>query len=283
MTNCKEYYINEFSPDLIAPTKDNFREPTQGGSKLVFIGKPGTGKSTLIRYILYSKMDIIPIALVMNGTEQDTGFYSEIFPPLFVYGEYKEDKIKDFISRQQKAKENITNPWGLLLLDDCTENKKIFNTSLQQSIFKNGRHWKMLYMISLQYSVDLPTNSRVCIDGAFIFKENNEKILRGLYENYAGIIPTFALFKAYMDNVTGDYTALYIDSQNQTKREWFDCVYYVKAPIVPSFKFGSKEYRAYGKERIDPQYLITAAHKMKHIQNILEKNNIIKSPSTVEN
>lgn len=275
MATSVDYYINEFHPDLIAPTSENYRDSTQGGSKIVFIGKPGTGKSTLIKYILYTKMDLIPIAVIMNGTEKDTGFYTGMFPSLFVYNEYNENAISAFIERQDRAKKNLTNPWGLLLLDDCTEDKKIFKSTVQQSLFKNGRHWKALYFISLQYSVDLPTSLRTCVDGSFIFKEHNEKILKGLYENYAGIFPTFNIFKAYMETVTGDYTALYIDSQNQSRKEWYDCVYYVKAPIINDFKFGSNEYRAYGKDRVDPQHLISAADKMKDIQKRLEHGNML--------
>lgn len=250
-----EIYINEFYPDLIAPTKETYMNPEQGGSKIVFIGKPGTGKSTLIKYILYSKMDLVPVAVVVNGTEESTGFYSELFPPLFVYNEYNERILSEFVNRQQKAKEELSNPWGLLLLDDCTDGKDVFKSKIQNGIFKNGRHWKMLYFISLQYSIDLPPALRTCVDGAFLFKETNEKNLKNLYENYAGIFPKFSIFKQYMDQVTGNFTALYIDSQNQSVKEWQDCVYYVKAPIIDNFKFGCKEYRAYGRDRVVKKFL----------------------------
>nr|UOX61109.1 MAG: ATPase 3 [Diabrotica toursvirus 3a] len=249
------YIINQFDPDLIAPTKQNYKNKNQGGSKIVFIGKPGTGKSTLIKYILYSKLDVIPIGVVINGTEMSTGCYSEIFPPLFVYNEYKESIIKEFINRQIKAKEELPeNPWGLLLLDDCTDDRGMFKSAIQNNIFKNGRHYKMLYCISLQYSIDLPPALRTCVDGCFIFKENNDKNLKNLYENYAGIFPTFQIFKKYMVDITGNYTALYIDSQNQNTKEWYECVYYVKAPILPDFKFGCNEYRAYGRDRLNKKY-----------------------------
>lgn len=250
-----EYYINEFYPELIAPNIDNFKERSQGGSKIVFIGKPGTGKSTLIKYILNSKINIIPYGIVMNGTEESTGFYSEIFPPLFVYDNYEESIIEEFIKRQQNAIESMENPWGLLLLDDCTDGKNVFKSKVQQSLFKNGRHWKTLYILSLQYSVDLPPALRTCVDGAFIFKETNEKNLKNLYENYAGVIPSLTLFKSYMEKITGNFTALYIDSQNQSFTNWQECVYYIKAPILEPFKFGCKEYRAYGRDRVMQKYL----------------------------
>lgn len=263
-----ELVIREFHPDLIAPTKNSFREPMQGGSKIVFIGKPGTGKSTLIKYILKSKMDIIPYGIVINGTEESTGYYSEIFPPLFVYDKYNEKIVKNFVERQQYCKDKLTNPWGLLLLDDCTDGKLVFKSEIQNGLFKNGRHWKMLYFLSLQYSIDLPPALRTCVDGTFIFKENNEKNLKNLYENYAGIFPSFNMFKSYMEQVTGNYTALYIDNQNQNTREWYDCIYYIKAPIVEDFKFGCKEFRAYGKDRTEQKFLVTMKEKIRKMEEI---------------
>lgn len=258
--------INEFHPDLIAPTRNNYRNVTQGGSKIVCIGKPGTGKSTLIRYLIYSKRNIIPYGIAMNGTEKETGFYSEMLPPLFCYNGYDEDVIKNFIERQNKAKENSTNPWGMIVLDDCTDKKGVFKSETQEGLFKNGRHWKMLYILSLQYSIDLPPSLRTCVDGTFLFKENNEKNLKNLYENFAGVFPSKKVFETYMSHVTGDYTALYIDTQNQSTKEWYECVYYVKSPMIPEFKFGCKEYRAYAKERVDKKYLITVKDKMQDIQ-----------------
>lgn len=272
----EDLIIREFYPDLIAPTKQTYRDPIQGGSKIVFIGKPGTGKTTLIKYILKSKMDIIPFAVVVNGTEESTGYYSDIFPPLFVYNEYNEKIISNFVERQQYVKDKITNPWGLLLLDDCTDGKTVFKSEIQHSVFKNGRHWKMLYFLSLQYSIDLPPAMRACVDGTFIFKETNEKNLKNLYENYAGIFPSFVLFKMYMDQITGNYTALYIDSQNQSIKEWYECIYFIKAPLVDDFKFGCKEYRAYGRDRVAKKFLITAKEKLKLMQEI-EKRRLAKS------
>ncbi len=54
------------------------------------------------------------------------------------------------------------------------------------------------------------------------------KIILKLLLNYAGVIPKFEIFKAYMTHVTGDYTALYIDNSAQDNGEWYEHVYYWK-------------------------------------------------------
>ena len=51
--------IKELDPDIIPPVTKRFRDPNyNGGSKIVVVGKPGTGKSTLIKALLYSKKHI---------------------------------------------------------------------------------------------------------------------------------------------------------------------------------------------------------------------------------
>ena len=73
----------------------------QGGSKIVVIGKPGTGKSTLITDLLYHKKHIFPIGMVFSGTEDSNGHYSKIFPKSFVYNKLNDDRIQ-FIYKKAK-------------------------------------------------------------------------------------------------------------------------------------------------------------------------------------
>ena len=76
--------INELDLEQILPNSENFENKDQGGSKIVIIGKPGTGKTTLITDLLYHKKHIYPTAVVVSGTEDSNGHYSSIFPKPFV-------------------------------------------------------------------------------------------------------------------------------------------------------------------------------------------------------
>jgi hypothetical protein len=91
----------------------------------------------------------------MSGTEDSNGHYQKIFPSSFIYNKLDEKKLHNFITRQKVAKNHLQNPWAVLLLDDCTDDPKLFNKPIFQGIFKNGRHWKMLFILSLQYCMDV--------------------------------------------------------------------------------------------------------------------------------
>ena len=249
MSHTKTLEIKELDVNKIMPNVGNFKDKDQGGSKIVVIGKPGTGKTTLITSLLHQMRDIYPVGMVMSGTEDSNGHYGKIFPESFIYNELNEEKVQDFIKRQKLAKQHLENPWALLLLDDCTDDPKIFSKPLFQGLYKNGRHWKMLFVLSLQYCMDVKPVIRTNVDGTFILREPNLKNRKALWENYAGIIPDFNQFCDILDQITDDYTALFVLNQTQSNR-LEDCIFWYKAkPIRKNFKFGSKDYWKFHKQR----------------------------------
>lgn len=250
----KDFKIRELDLNLINPNSGNFQNESQGGSKLVVIGKPGTGKTTLITRILYEKRNLFPTGFVMSGTEDSNGHYGKIIPSSFVHNKYNEEKVESFITRQKMAKKYLSNPWSVLLLDDCTDDPRIFNKPIFQGLYKNGRHWKMLFILSLQYCMDVKPVIRTNIDGVFILRESNLRNRKSLYENYAGVIPDFNMFCDIMDQVTNDYTALYIHNST-TSNNLEDIVFYYKAKPVPdTFRFGNLDFWKYHNHRFNKNY-----------------------------
>jgi hypothetical protein len=254
MNNTTTLNIIELDLDIIAPNALTMNDFDQGGSKIVIIGKPKSGKSYLIRDLLYSKKHIFPVGMVINGTEDSNHFYSNMFPETFIYDQMNTNAIQNFKRRQRLAKQLLPNPWSVMILDDCMDQPGIFKTPLFQDIFKNGRHWKMMLIMAMQYSMDIPPSLRICIDGTFIFREPNLKYRKSIYENYASVIPDFKTFCDIMDQITNDYTALYIHNQTASNN-LEDCVFWYKAKLVPdSFKFGCKDYWEFHNVRFDDTY-----------------------------
>jgi hypothetical protein len=262
---CKQLTFGESSVNvlssnfsLVSVGEDDYYGFTIDGNHRFLLGScdvvRNTGKSTLIASLLYAKKHIFPVGIAMSGTELSNGFYSKIFPDLFVYPDYDEAKLQDFVRRQRLAKEHLPVPWAVCLLDDCTDDPRIFNKPLQHGLYKRGRHFKMLYILSLQFALDIKPVIRTSVDGVFILREPNLRNRKVLWENYASIIPDFHMFCEVMDQITNDYTALYIHNAAHTS-EWQDCVYYYKATPVPkSFRFGCDDFWKFHHARYNTEY-----------------------------
>lgn len=214
-----------------------------------------TGKTTLISSLLYAKKHVFPVAMVMSGTEDSNHFYRSVLPSSFVFNSYDEAQVEKFIKRQKLAKIHVENPWAILILDDCTDEPKLFRKGLQQGMYKRGRHWKMWYILSLQYGMDVLPVIRTNVDGVFILREPNLRNRKVMYENYGGIIPDFSLFCSILDQITDDYTALYIHNATKTN-DWKECVFWYKAkPIPKDFKFGCPTFWDHHYQRYNPEYI----------------------------
>ena len=214
-----------------------------------------THNTTLISSLLFHKRNIFPIGMVCSGTEDCNHFWERMFPSSFIYNSLNLDRIESFIKRQKIAKEyGLTNPWSVLLLDDCTDDPKIFNNPIFQGIFKNSRHWKMLFILALQYPSDIKPVLRSNIDYTFILREANARNRKILHENYAGVIPTFQMFNTIMDAITTDYTALVIDNTVQSNN-LEDCVFFYKPKLPPEdFKIGANIFWDHHYARYDESH-----------------------------
>ena len=77
-----------------------FRPDQNTGPVIVLIGRRDTGKSFLVRDLLFYHQDI-PIGTVISGTEAGNGFYSSHVPKLFIHDEYNSVIIENILKRQK--------------------------------------------------------------------------------------------------------------------------------------------------------------------------------------
>ena len=77
-----------------------FKPNENKGPVVVLIGRRDTGKSFLVRDLLYFHQDI-PIGTVISGTEAGNGFYASHVPKLFIHEEYSSVLIENVLRRQR--------------------------------------------------------------------------------------------------------------------------------------------------------------------------------------
>jgi len=215
----------------LAIRKFNIKEMAVN-SKVAIIGKPATGKSTLIKDLLYQHRKKFTGGIIMSGTEDSTGFYNGLLPDLFIYGGYSQDAMNRLKLRQQKLVrkngKNHDDNWAVLVNDDCMDNKEWIKHETTRWLFKNGRHFDIFFLLAMQFSLDIPPELRTCIDYVFILRQSILKDRRRVYENYAGIFPNFQMFCDVLDNLTEDYHCMVIKNRVTSSRIE-DCVFWYKA------------------------------------------------------
>ena len=218
---------------------------------VVLIGKRETGKSFLVRDLLYYHQDL-PIGTVISGTEGANQFYSKIFPSLFIHGEYTPALISNYMKRQkmvvnmmQKETQQYgatqIDPRAVIILDDCLYDQTWTRDTNVRSLFMNGRHYKSLFIITMQYALGIPPNLRTNIDYVFILRENYVSNRKRLYEHYAGMFPTFDSFCQVMDQCTENYECLVIHN-NAKSNKLEDQVFWYKADEHDNFVIGAPEF-----------------------------------------
>jgi hypothetical protein len=228
-----------------------FKPNENKGPVVVLIGKRDTGKSFLVRDLLFYQQDI-PIGTVISGTEEGNGFYGKMVPRLFIHNEYNSAIIENILKRQRTVlkqvkkeietyKRSTIDPRAFVILDDCLYDNTWARDKLMRLLFMNGRHWKIMLVITMQYPLGIPPTLRTNIDYVFILRENYIANRKRIYENYAGMFPTFEAFCQVMDQCTENYECLVINN-NSKSNKLNDQVFYYKADNHNDFRLGSKEF-----------------------------------------
>ena len=218
---------------------------------VVFIGKRDTGKSFLVKDLLYYHKDL-PLGTVISGTEAANAFYGNMIPSLFIHDAYTPQIISNALRRQRMVikqinKENAKygssniDPRAFLILDDCLYDQSWVRDENIRNLFMNGRHFKMMFIITMQYALGVPPNLRTNIDYVFILRENLMNNRKRLYEHYAGMFPTFDIFCQVMDACTEDFHCLVINN-NAKSNKLEDQVFWYKADPHSEFKIGAEEF-----------------------------------------
>jgi len=228
-----------------------FRPEENQGPVIVLIGRRDTGKSFLVRDLLYYHQDI-PIGTVISGTEAGNGFYGNMVPKLFIHDEYNSAIIENILKRQKIVMKQVKrekeaygrsniDPRAFVILDDCLYDNSWAREKLMRLLFMNGRHWKIMLIITMQYPLGVPPNLRTNIDYTFILREPYLTNRKRIYENFAGMFPTFESFCQVMDQCTENYECLVI-SNNAKSNKLDDQIFWYKATGHNDFRLGSKEF-----------------------------------------
>lgn len=223
--------IRKFDPSTIAPD-----------AVVLLVGKRGTGKSTLLKDLMYHMQDKLDFGLAMSPTEECTSDLTEYMPSSCIYNEFMGDKVDLLLEEQRKAVKKGSNRRVFLLLDDCMYDKKIMRGVNVRNLFMNGRHRRIFFINCQQYVMDMPPDLRSQVDFVFVMRDNIRSNKEKLWKFFFGVFPNFNDFNTVMDNCTQNYECLvYNGKKASTNIE--ECVFWYKAETkFPPFKLCRSVY-----------------------------------------
>lgn len=258
----KELKMRRFEMNQI-----RFHPDENKGPVIVLIGRRDTGKSFLIQDLLYFHRDV-PMGTIISGTEAGNGFYKPIMPKILIHHEYDSSIIEGVLRRQKEVMKQVNrdkaqygrstlDPRTFLVLDDCLYDDKWTRDTLIRLVFMNGRHWKVMMLITMQYPMGIPPVLRTNIDYVFILREPVHTNRERIWKNYASMFPTLEAFCMIMDQTTENYECLVLDN-NAKSNKITDMVFWYKAVQRPPYKLAAKEYwdmsAAAGDEEEEAEY-----------------------------
>lgn len=228
---------------------------------VLMLGSRGAGKSFLIKDLMWTHRDI-PLVIVASATEECNRTYHGFVPRPFIHYAYSQEMMRNLIKRQkrsirhlrreQKAYEEgrgpkpTLDPRVLLILDDVLYDKSWLNHPEIRELYFNGRHLKIMSVVTSQTVLGLTPQLRSNVDFVFVLKEKKFNNRRKLYDHYCSVFPNFDTFSKAMDATTNNFECLVIDNMSPSN-DLEDCVAWYKAEshgnfrMCPSFLWDHEE------------------------------------------
>lgn len=201
-----------------------------------------THNSFLIRDLMYYQKNI-PAGFVISKTDKLTHYYEQFIPPVLIHEDYSSDIMDRLFSRQKKAlDEQWPNPYAFLIFDDILADAEGWKRDPRvKEIFYNGRHYKILFLLTMQNPMAITPGLRGNIDYTFILRTPNQRTRKNLYENYCGMFPSYEIFEKVLDSCTENYGCLVIDNTTKSNK-LEDQVFYYRASDHEPFKLCSNSF-----------------------------------------
>jgi ABC-type dipeptide/oligopeptide/nickel transport system ATPase component len=183
---------------------------------IIVIGKRGCGKS-------YLALDIISNFIKNNTANKNNVLViSSNSDHEYIYGRklvsYTPELIDNILKLQKNKIENKHKNSDvdlLVVFDDCFNSKGSWmkDQAITELLF-NNRHYHITYVLMMQYPLGITPELRSNFDYLFLFKDNFISNVKRMYDHYAGMFPSFDIFRQVLLEVTNDYGVMVINNRS---------------------------------------------------------------------
>jgi hypothetical protein len=255
---------------------------------ICMIAKKGSGKSWVVRSIL-KHFDDIPGGMIIAPTDKQTVFYGKFFPDVYIHYEYRSELLESLFFRQEriidkcraKIKEGKkVDPRAFLIMDDCLSSKGTWMRDVPISkMFFEGRHYKIMYILTMQFPLGIIPELRTNFDYIFLLAEDFYSNQKRLYDHYAGMFPDFKTFRDVFMDITKDHGCMVIVNRG-SRSDFLDKVFWFKSKEEKFTSFGCKQFNQFHKNNYDEKW--RERHKPFDINRLADEKKRNKSRIRVE-
>lgn len=240
-----------------------------------------THNSFLVRDIFYHHRNI-PKGVIFSGTEEASPFFADFIPDVFIHSEYDPRLIESILVSQKKkireAKTAGKSESGkapennmFIVLDDLLHDAQQWKREKTiKNIFFNGRHYNLLFILTMQYPLGITPELRSNIDYVFIFNEPSVKNRKKIYEDYCSIIPTFDHFCNILDSCTQNHECLVVKTSGKSNK-LHDQLFWYKADSHTNFQAGHKKFWKFHNKNFNDKYEEENDKMDQNVQEIKQK------------
>lgn len=229
---------------------------------ICMIAKRASGKSWLCRNIIKNYMHL-PGGVIISKTERMNPFYGKFFPDLYIHYEYTSEKINRVLERQrqiiEKCKEKHkqgkkVDPRAFIIMDDCLASKGSWmNDQPMMEIFFNGRHYQLMFILTMQFPLGIRPELRCNFDYIFLLAEDMFSNQKRLYDHYAGMFPSFEAFRQVFQQLTADYGSMVIVNRG-AKPNLAEKVFWFKATNEEVTHIGCEQFNKFHDKNYDAKW-----------------------------
>jgi hypothetical protein len=194
---------------------------------IVLVGRRRSGKTFLMRWLLYHLRHRCRSGIVITGTKTNN-FWSAHVPEEYIHDVTNINEVIDaFFERQTLIEANPQwgiDPRAFLILDDILSDTMLirYSKALQRA-FTDGRHLKVMTLVTTQDPHGIPPILRENTDCAIIFRQFTEGRKESVCSNFVSFIDNKKSRKDFLWNKTGRWDAEnnqpFIHSEKTTDEE----------------------------------------------------------------
>ena len=240
--------IREFKLEWMAPNPS-----------ICMIAKRASGKSWLVRTLL-RYFSSLPCGIIISKTDKMSTFYGKFIPEVYIYYEYKSEIIETLLDRQRKIIEKCkqkkaegkkVDPRTFVVMDDCLSSKGTWMREKEiMELFFNGRHYKIMYILTMQFPLGVTPELRGNFDYIFLLADDFISNQKRIYQHYAGMFPNEDAFRQVFLQLTSNYGAMVIVNRG-AKTSFLDKVFWYGGSDKEIKSIGNRQYNSYNKDNYD--------------------------------